>query len=119
MEKTKTMLTIYHNSSCSKSREALKVLTQGDEEFQVINYLEEVPSVAELKTLLHKLGCKPQDLIRKTEKVYLEKFKGKELTDEEWIIAMHENPILIQRPIVVNGDRAVIARTDDALDDIL
>jgi arsenate reductase len=113
------MLTIYHNSSCSKSRTALKTLTQGDEEFQIINYLEDVPSVDELKTLLHKLGCKPHDLIRTTEKVYQEKYKGKELTDEEWIIAMHENPILIQRPIVVNGDKAVIARTDDALDDIL
>ena len=57
--------------------------------------------------------------LRTTEKVYLEKFKGKDLTYEEWIIAMHENPILIQRPIVVNGDRAVIARTDDALDDMI
>ncbi|MFD0941868.1 arsenate reductase (glutaredoxin) [Pedobacter boryungensis] len=113
------MLIIYHNNSCSKSREALKALTKSDEEFQIVNYLEDIPSVVELKNILQKLGCKPHDLIRTNEKVYLEKYKGKELTDEEWIIAMHENPILIQRPIVVNGDRAVIARTDDALDEIL
>jgi arsenate reductase len=113
------MIIIYHNKSCSKSCSALKTLTKGDEEFQIINYLEDVPSVTELKSIIHKLGCKPHDLIRTTEKIYLEKFKTKNLTDEEWIIAMNENPILIQRPIVVNGDKAVVARTDDALDEIM
>ena len=110
---------IYHNNSCSKSREALKAITQSGDEFEVINYLQEVPSVAELKSILTKLNIKPFDLVRKTEKIYLENFKGKDLTDEDWIIALHENPILIQRPIVVDGEIAVIARSEEELDKII
>lgn len=112
-------ITIYHNSRCSKSNAALKEITQSGEPFKVVNYLETVPSIAELKSLLAKLDLKPIDIVRKTEKVYLEKFKGKELSDEEWIKALHENPILIQRPIIVNGDKAVIARSEEAIDSII
>lgn len=110
---------IYHNNSCSKSREALKAITQSGNDFEVINYLQEVPSVAELKSILTKLNIKPFDLVRKTEKVYLEKFKGKDLTDQDWIVALHENPMLIQRPILVDGEIAVIARSEEELDKIL
>lgn len=110
---------IYHNNSCSKSREALKAITQSGNEFEVINYLEDAPSIAELKIILTKLNIKPFDLVRKTEKIYLENFKNKNLSDEEWIIALHENPILIQRPIVVNGDIAVVARSEEELDKIV
>jgi arsenate reductase len=113
------MIKIYHNNSCSKSREALKALVQSGNEFEVINYLEEVPSLAELKSILTKLQLKPIDIVRKTEKIYLEKFKGKTLTDEEWIAALHENPMLIQRPIVVDGDLAVVARSEEELDKII
>lgn len=112
-------ITIYHNSRCSKSNAALKEITQSGEAFEVVNYLETVPSITELRSILTKLQLKPFDIVRKTEKVYLEKFKGKELSDEEWIKTLHENPILIQRPIIVNGDRAVIARTEDAIDSII
>ncbi len=110
---------IYHNKSCSKSREALKAIMQSGKEFEVVNYLEEIPSVAELQSMVVKLNVKPIDIIRKTEKIYLEKFKGKDLTDEEWINAMHQNPILIQRPIVVDGDIAVVARSEEELDKII
>lgn len=113
------MITIYHNNSCSKSRAALKEITQSGNEFEVINYLEEVPSIAELKTILTKLNVRPFDIVRKTEKIYLEKFKDKNLSDEEWIVALHENPILLQRPIVVNGAIAVVARSEDELDRII
>ncbi|WAC40861.1 arsenate reductase family protein [Pedobacter sp. SL55] len=112
-------ITIYHNSKCSKSNIALKEITQSGEPFEVINYLEDVPSVEELKDVLTKLNLKPFDIVRKTEKVYLEKYKGKELSDEEWVKALHENPILIQRPIIVNGDRAVITRSEEAMDSII
>ena len=113
------MITIYHNSSCTKSRIALAALTQSGEEFEVVNYLEDVPSVEKLKEILKKLNIKPFDLVRVTENLYKEKFKDKNLTDEEWIIAMHENPSLIQRPILVKDDFAVIGRSDDALDEII
>lgn len=110
---------IYHNNSCSKSRAALKEITQSGEVFEVINYLETLPSIAELKSILDKLKLKPFDIVRKKEKIYLEEFKGKELSDEEWIKVLHENPILIQRPIIVNGDKAVIARSEEAIDSII
>jgi arsenate reductase len=113
------MITIYHNNSCSKSSIALKEITASGEAFEVVNYLEETPSIAELKIILGKLNVKPLAIVRKTEKIYLEKFKDKDLSDEEWIIALHENPILIQRPIVVKGDLAVVARSEDELDRIL
>ncbi len=110
---------IYHNNRCSKSREALKAITQSGNEFEVINYLVDVPSIADLATIIAKLNIKPLDLVRKTEKLYLENFKGKDLSDQEWIVALHENPILIQRPIVVNGDLAVIARSEEELDKVI
>lgn len=115
MEKIK----IYHNNSCSKSRIALKEITQSGKDFDVINYLVDVPSIAELEKIITKLNIKPFELVRKTEKVYLEKFKGKDLTDEEWVIALHQNPILIQRPIIVNGEVAVVARSEEELDKII
>lgn len=113
------MITIYHNNSCSKSREALKSITQSGNEFEIINYLEQVPSISELQTILDKLQLKPIDIVRKTEKIYIEKFKGRELSDQEWLVALHENPILIQRPILVDGDIAVIGRSEDELDKII
>lgn len=112
-------ITIYHNSRCSKSNAALKEITQSGETFEVINYLETVPTIIELKALLAKLDLKPIDIVRKTEKVYLEKFKDEKLSDEQWIKVLHENPILIQRPIIVNGDKAVIARSEEAIDRII
>ncbi|RZL47864.1 MAG: arsenate reductase family protein [Pedobacter sp.] len=113
------MITIYHNNSCTKSRIALAAITKSEEEFEVVNYLADVPSVEKLKEIIAKLNIKPFDLIRVTEPLYKEKFKDRDLTDEEWIVAMHDNPILIQRPIIVNGDVAVIGRSDDALDEII
>jgi arsenate reductase len=110
---------IYHNAKCSKSNIALKEITQSGEAFEVVNYLDDVPSIEELKGILSKLNLKPLDLVRKTEKVYLEKFKGEDLSDDEWIKALHENPILIQRPIIVNGEKAVIARSEEAINSII
>lgn len=110
---------IYHNNSCSKSRTALKEITQSGNEFEVINYLVDVPSIADLERIIAKLNIKPLDLVRKTEKIYIENFKGKDLSDQEWMVALHENPILIQRPIVVNGSVAVIARSEEELDKVI
>ncbi len=112
------MITIYHNQNCSKSCSALTALQAQGKAYQVVEYLNDVPSVEELKAIVEKLQCAPHDLIRTNEQVYLEKFKGKDLSDEEWIVAMHENPILIQRPIVVDGDQAKVVRTSEALDDL-
>lgn len=113
------MIRIYHNNSCSKSNCALTILEESGQEFEVINYLETTPSADELVVIIQQLGIKAYDLIRKTEKVYIEKYEGKDLSEQEWIAAMIEDPILIERPILVSGDRAVIARPTERIYELL
>jgi len=113
------MIQIYHNNRCTKSRQALKELENSNRDFEVIYYLETPPNRAQLTELLKKLAIKPFELIRKTEKIYIENYKGKNLTDLEWIDAMVKNPVLIERPIIVSGDKAVIARPTERIKEIL
>lgn len=113
------MIKIYHNNRCSKSRCALTALEESGQEFEVVNYLQTVPTAEELREIIGKLGLKPHELIRKNESVYIAEFKGKELSDEEWIAAMVANPVLIERPILISGDKAVIARPAEKINEIL
>lgn len=113
------MITIYHNNRCSKSCSALTELENSGKAFEVVYYLESPPNKGELKEIIRKLGIKPSDLIRKGEKVFVEHYRGKTLTDEEWIEAMVKYPILIERPIVIAGDHAVIARPTEKIQEIL
>ncbi len=101
---------IYHNPRCRKSRETLELLQEKGIEPEIILYLQTPPNKEELKAILSKLGIKPFQLIRKGEPIYKENFRGKELTDDQWIDAMVANPKLIERPIVIKGDKAVIGR---------
>lgn len=104
------MIQIYHNSRCGKSRECLVFLENSGQEYEIIKYLEDVPTFEELKGIIQKLDIKPIELVRQKEKIWIENFKGKSLSDDEIIQAMVSNPILIERPIVINGNKAVIAR---------
>jgi arsenate reductase len=104
------MIQIYHNSRCGKSRECLAFLEDSNIAFEVIKYLEDVPSFDELKSIIKKLDMKPIELVRQKEKIWIEKFKNTTMSDDEIIQAMILNPILIERPIVINGNKAVIAR---------
>lgn len=104
------MIQIYHNSRCGKSRECLVFLENSGQKYEIIKYLEDVPSFEDLKEIIKKLGIKPIELVRKKEKIWIENFKDKTLTDDEVIRALISNPILIERPIVINEDKAVIAR---------
>lgn len=113
------MITIYHNSRCSKSREGVCFLEDSKSEFEIINYLENVPTKSELKELLKKLKLTPVELVRKKEPIWIENYKSKTLTDDEIIQAMIEHPKLIERPIIVNGDKAVIARPTERINEIL
>lgn len=113
------MIQIYHNNRCTKSRQALQELENINQPFEVIYYLETPPSKTQLEELIRKLNIKPFELIRKGEKIYTENYKGKVLNDAEWIDAMVENPILIERPIVVSGNKAVIARPAEKIKEIL
>ena len=104
------MIKIYHNNRCSKSRQGVQVLEESGKEFQIVKYLEDVPSEKELTEIINLLGITPIQLVRKTEKIWKEEFKGKELSDAQIIKAMIENPKLIERPIVINNNKAVIGR---------
>lgn len=110
---------IYHNPRCQKSRQALQILQDAEVEFQIRKYLDQPPSKTELEAIVKKLDIAPVALVRKSEKIYTDHYKGKELTDEEWIEAMVQNPKLIQRPIVIDGDRAVIGRPPENVRDLL
>lgn len=101
---------IYHNPRCRKSRESLELLQDKGVDPEIILYLQTPPSKQELKEIISKLGIKPVQLIRKGESIFKEKFKGKELTDAQWIDAMVNYPKLIERPIVIDGNKAVIGR---------
>lgn len=103
-------LTIYHNPRCTKSREALALLQQRGLTPRIVEYLQTPPSAAELKGILRKLGMPAQQLVRKAEQTYKTKYAARALTEDQWIEAMAADPILIERPIVISGDRAVIGR---------
>lgn len=107
------MIQIYHNPRCGKSRNCLAFIEQTNQEYEIIPYLTETPSVDELKTLLKKLNIQPLDLVRTKEKIWIENYKGKELTNDQIIEAMADNPILIERPIVIKDGKAIIGRDLD------
>lgn len=104
------MIQILHNARCSKSRECLAFLDNSNTPYEIIEYLKTPPTAAELKEIIGKLGIKPIDLVRKKEPLWLEKFEGRKLTNPQIIKIMASNPILIERPIVINGAKAIIAR---------
>jgi arsenate reductase (glutaredoxin) len=115
----KKTFTIYHNPKCTKSRQTLALLEEHEVQPQVIEYLKNPPTAAQLKKILAMLGMKPEQLIRKGEDLYKTGFAGKTLTDAQWIDAMVKHPILIERPIVVSGDRAVIGRPPENVNALL
>jgi arsenate reductase (glutaredoxin) len=107
---SKAAFTLYHNPRCSKSRATLALLQEHGIEPVVVEYFKTPPSAEELKALLGKLKLKPIELVRKGEDAYRDAFGEKTPTDAELIAAMVKHPVLIERPIVVKGDRAVIGR---------
>jgi arsenate reductase len=109
------MIKIYHNPRCSKSREGLAVLENSKKEFEIVKYLDAVPSKEELTKIIRLLDISPLQLVRKNEKIWKENFKGKELSDAEIIIAMVQNPKLIERPIIINNKKAVIGRPSESI----
>lgn len=110
---------IYHNPRCSKSRNGLQYLEQNGYEFKVKKYLSEGISVDELREVISKTGKKPFDFVRTHESEYKAKYKGKELSDEEWLIVLSKNPKLLHRPIVVKGDKAVLANPPENIQSVL
>ena len=107
------MIQIYHNPRCGKSRNCLAFIDQTNQEYEIIPYLTETPSFSELKELLKKLNLQPNELVRTKEKIWIENYKEKTLTNDEIIQAMTDNPILIERTIVITDGKAIIGRDLD------
>jgi arsenate reductase (glutaredoxin) len=113
------MFTIYHNPKCRKSRTGLDYLKEKGVQFEVVEYLKTPLSRGVLKDILMKLNISPLELVRTQEDVFIEKFKGKSFTGEEWIDILLEYPRLIKRPIVMKDYKAVIAQPPEEIDKLL
>ena len=114
-----TTLVVYHNPRCSKSRGACQLLADQGIAAEIVDYLKNPPGRAELADLVKKLGLPAEALVRKGEAVFKEHYAGKTLTEDDYLDALAMHPILIERPVVIKGDRAVIARPPEKLLDIL
>lgn len=110
---------ILHNNRCSKSRCALEILESKGLDFEIVKYLENPLSASEISDLLKKLSLPAEAIIRKGEADYKANFKGKTMTENDWIQAMVKFPKLIERPIVIKGDKAVIGRPPENIDLLL
>ena len=113
------MIQIYHNPRCGKSRNCLVFIKESEKEYQVINYLDNAPTFEELTALIQKLNFEPLQLVRQKEKIWIENFKNKQMTNDEIIQAMVSYPILIERPIVIKGNKAIIGRELDNVTDFI
>ncbi|WP_282042495.1 arsenate reductase (glutaredoxin) [Winogradskyella flava] len=113
------MIKIYHNPRCRKSREGLAILKDANKAFDVITYLEDQLNTNELKAIISKLSITPLELVRKNEAIWKSDYKGKTLTDAQIIEAMVKHPKLIERPILINGDKAVIGRPPESILNII
>lgn len=111
-------ITVYYNYSCSKCAYALEFLQQNGITPQLINYLAEIPTFDELKSLLNKLGLPPQAIVRTNEPFFIENYSGKNFTNDEWFQLVVDHPFLLQRPILVKGEQALIARDQVSLDQL-
>lgn len=110
---------IYYNPKCGTCQKVLAALRDKGLEPVTIEYLKTPPSEAELDAILKMLDAEPLAIVRQKEPLYQEKFAGKTFTRAQWLKILHENPVLIERPIVVLGDRALIARPPEKLTSFL
>lgn len=114
------VITLWHNPRCSKSRQALALIEAVDAPLELRRYLEDAPSLTELKTVRQALGNPPViDMMRKGEKIFKELGLSKDSSEDMLLAAMAEHPILIERPIALKGDKAVIGRPPEAVNSLL
>ena len=113
-------VTIFHNPRCSKSRQTLGLIQEKNIDINIIEYLKTPPDISQLKQILKKLGYEPRQLMRKSEQIYKDLDLGNEnKTAEDLVIAMAQNPILIERPIVLSGEKVAIGRPPESVLNIL
>ncbi len=101
---------ILHNPRCSKSRKALAILKENDITPEVVEYLKTPPTAKQITLILQKLNKEPLDIVRKNEELYKENFKAESYDNHEWVEILSQHPILIERPIIILGEKAVLAR---------
>jgi arsenate reductase (glutaredoxin) len=111
-------LLIYHNPRCAKSRIGLKYLQSKTSDFIVIDYIKNGITTEELKEILLKMNIKPIGLIRQNEELYRKELKGKNFTDDEWLMIIKENPRLLQRPLIVGRHKAILGNPVENIIDI-
>ena len=107
------MITILHNPRCRKSRETLKLIEESGEDYEIVEYLKNPPTKDRLRELIMKVNLPFDYFIRKNETLFKENYKGKDLSEEQWLDILVDNPKLLERPIVEKGDEAVIGRPPD------
>lgn len=113
------MIQILHNPQCSKSNCALDYLKNHNIDFELRDYQQQPLSVEELKEVCRQLQVSPESLVRKNEQLFQEQFSDKAFTEEEWFFILSENPSLLQRPIVLNGAKGVVARPVERIQEIV
>lgn len=110
---------VFHNPRCGKSRSACALLSEKGVPFEVVEYLKTPPTREMLADVLDKLGLPAEALVRKGEEIFKTQFKGRSLSEDEWLDALLAHPILIERPIVIRGSRAVVARPPEKVLELL
>lgn len=119
-DRSDTMKTIiYHNAQCSKSREGMCVLEDLGEDVEIVEYTKQPLSEAQLTELIQKLGIRPKQLVRTNEALYKQKYAHRKIYGKEWVRIMAKHPELIQRPIIVKGDKAIIGRPAELIVDFV
>ncbi|WP_264521599.1 ArsC/Spx/MgsR family protein [Flavobacterium sp. N1994] len=113
------MLQILHNPRCGKSRNCLVFLKNSNKQFEIIDYLKNPLTINEIEVLLKKLNLKTIAIVRQKETIWIENYKDKSMSDSDIIIALAKHPILIERPIVIDGDKAIIGREIDKLESFI
>lgn len=110
---------ILHNPRCRKSRETLQIIEDKGVDVEIVEYLKTPPTAEELKDIVSKLGISVTDIIRKGEAIYKENFKGKDIPEDDWFQILAENPKLIERPIVIKQNKAIVGRPPENVLEIL
>jgi arsenate reductase len=114
------MIKIYYKSNCATSIETMRLLKKNtNEEIEKVEYLINTPTAKELKATIKMLGMTAHEFLRKKEPLYKEKFADRKLTEAQWIKVMIENPILIERPVIIKDGKAIIARPPDKVVEFL
>jgi arsenate reductase (glutaredoxin) len=113
------MIRIYHNPRCRKSRAGLEYLQEKTSDFETIDYIKNGISPEEIREILEKMNTTPSNLVRTQEDYYKKQLKGKDISGEEWIGILAENPKLLQRPILVTEHKAVLGQPPENIDNLL